>query len=329
MKKQLLTFLLLLPAFLATQAQTYRDTVITEWMGTYIVLYFDNPNPDLIEFDPPENNVWQIGKPNKEPFAPFSGTGAIMTDTSKMLDSTIEHSFIIKFHRMEECNCVWDWHVNFRHIYQFDSLVSGGYISVSYDKGVSWKNVVYDDYLYDDSTGCMALMARLYDSTTIINNGQPALTGSGKTNGEYISVVEKYFSPTIWDAAIVYDIWVKFTYVNTGNNNPHAGWMIDNLGFTFETWCEYLYNDIEENDNTEVQIYPNPVKNKVTVNYPETGDIPLTLEVYDILRNKVFHRPGLCGTTETLDVSRLPNGHYLYHLYNHTQNFKGHFIIQK
>jgi hypothetical protein len=329
MKKSLFTLMLLLITFLATHAQFDRDTVIAGWSSTWFVLNFDNPNLGLIEFDPPENNVWQIGKPQKEPFAPFNGTGAIMTDTSHMLDSALEHSFILKFHRLTESNAVSEWYVNFKHIYQFDSLVSGGYISISYDKGASWKNVVYDDYLYDDSTGTMALMARLYDSTTIINNGQPALTGSGKTNGEYVTGIDKFFSCTIWDAVLVYDIWVKFTYINTGNHNPHAGWMIDDFTYEIITWCEYIYNDIEDENNAEVQIYPNPVKNKVTVNYPETGDIPLTLEVYDILRNKVFHRPGLCGTTETLDVSRLPNGHYLYHLYNHTQNFKGHFIIQK
>jgi len=329
MKKQLLTFLLLLPACLAIHAQYERDTAYIDWMGTTYVLNFDNPNPDLIEFDPPENNVWQIGKPNKEPFAPFTGTGAIMTDTSHMLDSALEHSFILKFHRLEESNAVRGWSINFKQIYQFDSLISGGYISVSYDKGASWKNVVYDDFLYDDSTGTMALMARLYDSTTIINNGQPALTGSGKTNGEYVSGIHKFFSCTIWDAVWVYDIWVKFTYINTGNHNPHAGWMIDYFYFSIDSWCEYIYNDIDEQYKNGVQIYPNPVRNEVSINYPETGDTPLTLEVYDLIGHKVFHRPGLCGTSETVDISRLPNGHYLYLLYNHTQNFKGQFIIQK
>ncbi len=311
MKKQFLTILLLLPAFLASHAQFDKDTVIAGWSSTWFVLNFDNPNPGLIEFDPPENNVWQIGKPQKEPFAPFTGTGAIMTDTSHMLDSALEHSFILKFHRLEESNAVREWIVDFKHIYQFDSLVSGGYISVSYDKGASWKNVVYDDYLYDDSTGCMALMGRLYDSTTIINNGQPALTGSGKTNGESVSDVTKFFSCTIWDAVWVYDIWVKFTYVNTGNNNPHAGWMIDYLDFSIDTWCEYLYDDVVENDNTGVQIYPNPVTGNSEILVKGLAE-PASLTVYNSLGAVVLQRE-VPGENSAVKITRseLEPGIYL------------------
>jgi hypothetical protein len=101
-----------------------------------------------------------------------------MTDTAKMLDSTLEHSFILKFHRLEESNCVREWYVNFKQAYQFDSLISGGYISVSYDKGKTWKNVVYDYYLFDDSTGSVVSMYWLYDSTNHLQNGQPALIGT-------------------------------------------------------------------------------------------------------------------------------------------------------
>ena len=324
MKKQLLTFLLLLPACLAIHAQYDRDTAYIDWMGTTYVLNFDNPNPDLIEFDPPENNVWQIGKPNKEPFAPFTGTGAIMTDTSHMLDSALEHSFILKFHRLEESNAVREWWVQFMQNYEFDSLVSGGYISVSYDKGVSWKNVVYDD-----STGSMAMLNLLYDSTSAKINAQPILTGSGVSLEGHPSSVGKFFSCTIWDAVWVYDIWVKFTYINTGKNNPHAGWMIDYFYFSIDSWCEYIYNDIGKVEITEIGIYPNPAKKQVVFNYPETSDTPLTLEVYDLIGHKVFQRTGICGTTETVGISHLPNGSYLYHLYNNTNDFKGQFIIQK
>ena len=327
MKKTLILIAVLLGSLWAN-AQYDRDTVMAYWSSTWFELNFDNPNPDLIEFDPPENNVWQIGKPHKEPFVPFNGTGAIMTDTSKMLDSTLEHSFILKFHRWDESNAVAEWYVQFKQEYQFDSLVSGGYISVSYDKGSNWRNVVYDDYLYDDSTGSMALLARLYDSTNILNNGQPALTGTGKTNGEYVSDVDKFFACTIWDAALVHDIWVKFTYINTGKNNPHAGWMIDDFTFEIRTWCEYLYDDIEEENNAEVQIYPNPVKSTVTINYPEAGDNAITLVIYDIIGNKVFQHPGICGTSETVDVSRLPNGYYVYRLSNRSVSYTGRFTKQ-
>jgi hypothetical protein len=311
-------------------AQYDRDTLEIGWMSTYFVLNFDNPNPDLIEYDPPENNVWQIGKPQKEPFAPFNGTGAFMTDTSQMLDSTLEHSFILKFHRLNESNAVSEWNMDFYQTYQFDSLVSGGYISVTYDKGASWKNLVYDDYLYDDSTGSNADLYRLYDSTNYLQNGQPAITGTGKTEGEFVSAVHKEFSCTIWDAVLVHDIWVKFTYINTGSNNPHAGWMIDDFSLVIYTWCEYVYSGIEINDNNnpEICLYPNPAVNMVTITYPETGMEGLNLEVYDISGHLVLKRTGLCGTTETIDVSALPNGYYAYRLFNRSASYTGRFAKQ-
>ncbi|MFA6404338.1 MAG: hypothetical protein WCX31_22330 [Salinivirgaceae bacterium] len=55
MKKTLIITLMLMSSLWAN-AQYDRDTVDIGWMSTIFRLNFDNPNPGLIEFEPPENN---------------------------------------------------------------------------------------------------------------------------------------------------------------------------------------------------------------------------------------------------------------------------------
>jgi hypothetical protein len=326
--KYIIFFTYLIIISVTVSAQYDKDTVEIGWMSTIYTLNFDKPNPDMIVFDPPENNIWQIGKPNKEPFTPFTGDQAIMTDTLNMLDSALEHSFILKFNRLEESNSVREWWVQFMNNYDFNSL-SGGYISVSYDKGDNWINVIYDDYLFDDTTGSIAMLNLLYDSTSAQLNSQLVLTGSYTSIAGHPSSVGKFFSCTIWDAVLVYDIWLKFTYLNTGKGIPHVGWMIDDLTFEIDTWCEYIYDEIVNIEESEITIYPNPAKEAVTLSYPDAGINPFTLIIYDLGGTKVLEQSGLCKNSETIDISRLPNGYYFCFLNNSKQRLKNSLIIQK
>jgi hypothetical protein len=105
--------------------------------------------------------------------------------------------------------------------------------------------------------------------------------------------------------------------------------MIDDLTFEIDTWCEYIYDEIKDNQDTEIKLYPNPAKEAVTLSYPEAGTNPFTITIYDIGGTKVLERSGLCGSSETIDISHLPNGYYLYFLNNNKQSFKNSLIIQK
>jgi hypothetical protein len=329
MVKKTILLLWLMVLLGSTYAQYERDTMEVGWSATWFSLNFDKPNPALIEFDPPVNNIWQIGKPNKAPFAPFTGDQAIMTDTTKLIDSTLEHSFILKFTRLPESNAVLEWFIQFKHVYQFDSLVSGGFISVSYDKGLHWTNVVNDDYLYSDSTGDIASLYRLYGVNDKLKNGIPGLTGNGKTNDEWPCFVDKYFECTYSDAAIVCNIWIKFTYINTEKNNPHAGWMIDDLDFYIETWCEFLGEPQVSAVNNYVNIYPNPASKTIRFQNPTSKNEQLNLEIFDIEGNLVLTRVNICCSTNEIDISALSNGFYVYKLYNQQHQFRGSFIINK
>jgi len=48
-------------------------------METAYLNNFDKPLwESIIEFDPPENNIWQVGVPHKWPFSVFSAPNAML-----------------------------------------------------------------------------------------------------------------------------------------------------------------------------------------------------------------------------------------------------------
>ena len=120
--------------------------------STYFYTTFED-DYSFIEFDPPENNIWQVGTPSKTILDDaYTAPYALITDTARLITEQIKHSFILKGQRPWYANAIRKWHVGSYQKCQFDTL-SGGYIEVSYNKGETWTNIVLDDTLDNSSFG--------------------------------------------------------------------------------------------------------------------------------------------------------------------------------
>jgi len=113
-------------------------------------------------------------------------------------------------------------------------------------------------------------------------------------------------------AALIYSVWIKVTYINLGNDNPHEGWLIDHLYFDIEQ-CEWLYADTDIQEKTSynnIIIYPNPTQDYFSISSPQTDNNAYQVVLYNTEGQKVLHTTVL-NANEPIDVSHLPKGMYV------------------
>ncbi len=319
MKKLLLFISILFGVTIFCRAQT-KDELL--WITTF------EDDWTFIEFDPSENNIWQVGIPSKTILdSAYSAPFALMTDTSKMLTELIKHSFILKAERPWWSNAIFNWNFGFYQKCNFDSLYSGGYIELSYDKGETWINIV-NPQPYQIAN---ANVWRLYTKNDTLINGEPAMTGNYNWQQGLKSLGSASFKCTPESGGMVTNVWLKFTYINLKKNNLHEGWLIDNLVYAVNHWCEYFDIDVEGiKTSIETTAYPNPAAHLLTIEYQNTGNQELELRVYEINGKRVLTNKGLCGSKININITELPNGYYFYNITNQsTINYKGRFIIEK
>ena len=275
----------------------------------------------FIEFDPPEGNIWQVGTPSKEFLdSAYSRPYALMTDTANLLYEPGEHSFILKLERPWWGNCLSFWIVIFYQKYSFDSLNSGGYVEVSYDHGETWANFVFDDY-----TGTNASSVNMYDETDTLINGEPAIS-SVYTWGVYATDIGHILEyPDIID---IYSVWLKFTYINLSTNNPHEGWLIDNLYFFAHVYEEYI--DVKEiNTFNLTTVYPNPASNTITIEIEDQGNKHYRCEIFNMQGKLLDEFDDICTDKLEFNISGYSKGQYIYKLSEKNRVLKtGKFIVK-
>jgi uncharacterized repeat protein (TIGR01451 family) len=87
------------------------------------------------------------------------------------------------------------------------------------------------------------------------------------------------------------------------------------LSVTFESGCEnesnesYFTIDIEEINNLEFSVYPNPFEQTINLIATENASLPLQIELYDMIGNKVFSHNSYQKNNQ-LDVATIAAGTY-------------------
>ena len=86
------------------------------------------------------NNDWVIGSTNK----PFFGQAnslpnAIMTDSLNPYSSNNLSYFDLGFNAWDGSGFPMNMYIQFEHKYETDTLIDGGYITVSHDSGQTWQ----------------------------------------------------------------------------------------------------------------------------------------------------------------------------------------------
>jgi len=227
--------------------------------GQYTFRIYNNFETSLerIYIDP--TGVWEVGEPNKTVFdSSYSKPNSIITDLYIPYQEGITSTFIVSIKEdfgglPNYLGSYYPLEIDFFHRYLTDSITDYGSIEMSLDNGITWYDVLsneynidyglhsYYNYHYFESTG-----DTLYDSLSVYGN----------SDGWVHSKITKDIGQIIWDNNLFPDsIIVKFSFI-TDSIGGNAGWQIDNLDFLIR----FPSSISEYQDHGELVIYPNPNK---------------------------------------------------------------------
>jgi hypothetical protein len=303
MKKIVFLFLLVHAYFFPfAQGEEYNwDTITFESSYQYI------------QIDTSEQNIWEIGTPDKIYFdTAFSVPKAIVTDTTNSYPVN-NNSYFDLF--IGEYNIPWfqdDLFIEINHKYDTDTLEDGGFVSVSYDKGETFMNIIHDNTgnfsvsPYDE----WGSTENLYTLSDTLFNDEPGFSGNSQG---WITTKFSWFNFVVKNNLMIEDtIIIRFNFISNGIDNFKEGWMIDNI----RLYSVDLGDGIENIETDIIKIYPNPLENEaqIIVNEPYNE---ILLEVTDI-SSQVVNRQVFKQTKNIrFFTGDLKNGVYFIRLTSH------------
>ncbi len=273
----------------------YYQTDTCSFDSTWNRLNIDTNNP---------NNDWVIGSTNKPFFGQASSLpNAIMTDTTLAYSSSNLSYFEIGFSNQDGSGFGYNMYLSFDHKYETDTLIDGGYITVSHDSGQTWQNIIFDSTCIMCSPNINS--QNLYTTADSLKNGQFGFSGTSNWKTTIIQWI--WALPVRLGAQQISDsMIVRFNFISDSINTSKDGWIIDNFGIGMID----LGNAVDEYTNPlSVELYPNLTSDKF--NYQTKNNETLdNIIILNISGTSVLNirQP---KSADQIDISHLPAGNYL------------------
>lgn len=282
MMKNILTFFIVALIGLPSYGQW------TEYIWDTIT--FEAPY-EFIEVDTSSLNVWQVGQPSKSIFdSAYSPDHAIVTDTSNYYPVNNHSYFDLK---IGEFNygyySSFDVFLEFKHKFDSDTLIDGGYITVSYDDGLTWFNIINDNSNFWDvkpnNDGFSG--DNIYTEFDSLQNGEFGFSGS--SNGWMTT----WFSWFVLPVKSTTDFWgdtmiVRFNFVSDSLETNKEGWMIDDI----KLYSVELGGSSTQLHELEFRISPNPFSEIAIIELDNFQELELSISDIQgrIFSKSKFHK---------------------------------------
>jgi len=276
---------------------------------------FENNDYEYLEFD--NSGIWQVGKPQKGDWnEAASSDNVLMTDTLNYLKTPVKTWFTFKYEAPWWSNCINGWYIGFAFKTDLPYQKAGLYVETSYNHGSTWYQIMQDTFLNNNS-----------DSPVFLDTLNNNIIGLSGNNGDYwpesIDICGKSFNPdTI--AAKVKSVWLRIVYENL-DTIPHKGIIIDNMYLFFGNYCEFI--GIEEMEESNSQIYPNPIIGISTLEINNHTNNELLIEIYSI-DGLISKKEYICDNSYKINKSDYKSGYYLYRVIANNQTIQsGKFLV--
>ncbi|MEI6764314.1 MAG: T9SS type A sorting domain-containing protein [Bacteroidota bacterium] len=237
------------------QAQNKR------WYGDTIfpvrVINFDTISPYII-IDTAANNIWQTGVPQKIFFnSAYSPNSAILTDTINNYPPNNYSFFDLIIGGFNMSWYPFDIFISIKHKFDTDTLADGGYITVSWDKGLTWTNIIEDWGLYHNPSNCPEA-SNIYTMSDTLYTG--AYGYSGRSNG-WIQTVIPWHDIAVKQWPPADTMILRFNFISDNIDNPGEGWMIDDI----KLFALDVLGAVDEVDTPIARLQPNPVSTSAEI----------------------------------------------------------------
>jgi hypothetical protein len=285
--------------------KSYSQQYEYETEYTWVLIRFDSTY-QYLQTDTSTQNIWQIGTPNKAYFdSAYSKERGIITDSINFYPINNYSYFDLLIGDFNyEYYYPYDIFIEFKHKFDTDSLFDGGYLSISYDNGKTWINIIEDPNSWCSKPQLENV--NLYSESDILFNGEKGF--SGNSNG-WIST---WFT---WHQCLVksanYDVGdtmiLRFNFISDEINTNKEGWLIDDI----RLYSVDLGGAVNEIDNNElIIIYPNPVNSKLIIDFRTYFDV-INIELIDMSGKSMYNHQYYSRNSISIDTNGLLKGFYL------------------
>ena len=297
----------------------FQINLYAQKIGDFETVYLGQ---GFLEFEKTDNNLWEIGVPNKSFFdSAYSFPNALATDLKSNYSSGNTSVFYL-IESVESPTLTTRSELPFYYKLDTREGRDGMYIEVSYDNGENWWNIINDtvqlqgsyEYTNPDTgepiTGGAGIsIENGYSKSDTLMNGIPCFTGS--QSSEWIEFRSSRFFPSM-DSDALDSIFYRFTFKSdTGISNMN-GIIIDNLFFYLELEPLSVNNQVSE---SEYIVYPNPIpKNKQLFFKEDLNASRLTL--YNLIGNEILSESIKGKSSINLTNYLLEPGLYQYKMTN-------------
>jgi hypothetical protein len=269
-------FVALICSALATTAQLPFNISFGDTLGPWTVISFEEPS-NYIHINSTAQNIWQTGTPEKLLFSQaFSVPFAMVTDTLNFYPTNNYSSFDLFIGGFNTNGSYFhDLFIDFRHKFDTDTLHDGMYITVSWDYGQSWMNILDDtvstNFFFATPARNWGMLGNtsLYTTSDTLFNGEHGF--SGRSDGWVHSCMAWYDLPVKQRGIFLPDTMIiRFNFISDNSDHQREGSMIDDV----RIFSVDLGSGIKEEmaGSLKVLLIPNPVKSTTTVMLNNTYD---------------------------------------------------------
>lgn len=268
--------------------------------------------------------LWQIGACNK----PFFGTDslAIVTDTTQPYAGN-QHDYFelrvpIEFPTPWGIVPYTNPSVYFRHKYETDFALDGGYITVSFDSGATWVNMVDADIHFQDAGGFWLNTSGMYNSLDTLSDGTEAFTGDGE---EWRAVQLTFVTalPVRSSGFMVPPIWLRFYFQSDSIQNNKDGWIIDSI-WVAEADMGGSVSQIPAKET--LRLYPNPAKDVLQLEFLQAIPTNAMYFIYD-KQGRLIQQNTLKSESETIDIHTFVPDVYFIRVQTDKWTSTGRFVV--
>lgn len=312
-------FLILISIFYASHV--HAQWVYDHPQTSYDTVQFETAYPYLT-IDTSATNVWQIGIPQNTILdSAYSPNMSIMTDTLSTYGMGVDSYFQLDIGYFNHEGFDWNIFLDFKHRWHTDTLKDGGFITVSYDNGLNWINVIDepDGFFWWDlnpftefegfNTGL-----NLYTESDTLFNGENGFSG---TSTEWVNSGFGWtFLPIGPKSGGGIDtLKIRFNFISDSMDTGKDGWIIDDIRF----FSVDIPGSVFENIVPQFNLFPNPASTNLTIS-PDSYQTNLTVSLYNSQGQLCLIEKGISGDQFQIDCSSVEKGFYFLNLQSDKEN---------
>ncbi len=251
------------------------------------------------------NNIWQIGKPQKNIFtSAYSIPNAIVTDTLNSYPNNDSSKFIIR-HKVQHPGSYCGTSIFAYYKVNTDTLNDFGKIEFSFNKGYTWMNILTDTNLIEHDFPYTA----------------PVFSGNS-----YVWKSIHFRVHSIYNTQTGDTVLFRFTFFSDNIQTNKDGLMFDNIQI------DDCGEGIEElsYDFINSKIFPNPVNNNVLIEFDNKNNSSFEITLLNNSGKVVRNITDIRQSTVNINIQELSSGIYFYKLISKIdkKNSFGKFIKQ-